>query len=120
MPKKKKNRFGTVFVSKATNPRFSSFSYTLENLIYDPVILFVPAELVSYLSAVRDVITNFANTLYKIQRIDARIEENLVIYALRYENDVMHRIKGCFAYFELEKSTRYHFSIQFISPYLWH
>lgn len=66
--KKKKNRLGTVFVSKTTNPRFSSFSYTLENLIYDPVILFVPAELVSYLSAVRDVITNFANTLYKIQQ----------------------------------------------------
>lgn len=65
---KKKNRLGTVFVSKATNPRLSSFSYTLENLIYDPVILFVPAELVSYLSAVRDVITNFANTLYKIQQ----------------------------------------------------
>ena len=67
--KKKKKKSKPVFVSKKVTALVSV--HTLGNLIYDPVVLFAPAELVSpgisAVNVIRDVIRNFINALYKIQ-----------------------------------------------------
>lgn len=119
---KKKKKSRPVFVSKKVTALVSV--HTLGNLIYDPVVLFAPAELVSpgisAVNVIRDVIRNFINALYKIQprglmRGSRRISLFMlwVIRALGVHPRTTEE-KRCFAYFG-EKQALSFLSTQFTS-----